>query len=313
MEKKKPRKRGFSLDKIPISKINHDKKIIQLKNRLTKTIEGEDNKKIRRCSKKSKTITQSIYTSSTLRYGQYLNQNEEFNDYMEDFVLCINSFNKESYRHLFCVFDGHGGDQTAKLCINKYPEIFRKCLISNPFDYENALKQSFSIMDNEIESINAVQTGNTATVVFINNKLLYCANVGDSTCCLISNKKGQFISIDDKISNKKEIKRILKCGGQIVDERLNGVLAVTRGLGDFDMKKKGLICEPHVTKKLIDAKLKFCVIASDGLWDVLKPSDVFKIAHELKEPDKIAKKLVDVALEKGSEDNISCVVVELNK
>ena len=313
MENKKYRKKGLSQDKIPAPKMRSETKILHLKNKLPKLNNEEENIKIRRNSKKSKTISQVIYNSSALRHGEFKSQNEEFCDYMEDFVLSINSFNKESYRHLFCVFDGHGGDQTAKLCIEKYPEIFRKCLIDNPFDYELALKQSFEIMDKEIEALKAVETGNTATVVFINNKLLYCANVGDSSCCLVSSKKAEFISIDDKITNKKEVKRILKCGGKIVDERLDGILAVTRGLGDFDLKKKGLICEPHIIKRLIDLSLKYCVIASDGVWDVLKPNDVYKISHQLSDPEKIAKKLVEDALEKGSEDNISCVVVELNK
>ena len=168
-------------------------------------------------------------------------------------------------------------------------------------------------MDKELENNNSVEIGNTATVVFINNKLLYCANVGDSSCCLVSDKNAEFISIDDKITNKNEINRVKKCGAEIIDERLNGVLAVTRGLGDFDMKKKGLICEPHITKKLIDHNLKYCVIASDGVWDVLTPNDVFKVANELNDPSKIAKKLVDNSMEKGSEDNISCIVIELNR
>ena len=79
------------------------------------------------------------------------------------------------------------------------------------------------------------------------------------------------------------------------------------------MKTTGLICEPHIIKKLIEPNLKYCIIASDGLWDVLEPNDVLKITNDINEPNNIAKKLVEVALEKGSEDNISCVVVELNK
>ena len=269
--------------------------------------------KIVRSSKKSKTIKQDS-SPCDLNYGEYLNQNEQFNDYMEDYVLSINSFNKEGHKHLFCVFDGHGGDETAKLCVKRYPEIFAKCLTDNPFDYELAIKQSFSLMDKEVEELNATEMGNTATVVFIVNKLLYCSNVGDSSCCLISEKKGEFLSIDDKIViNEKETNRIKKCGGEVIDDRLNGVLCITRGIGDFDMKKKGLICEPHIAKKLIDHSLKYCVIASDGVWDVIKPKDAHKIAMELNDPKKIAQKLVEEAMARGSEDNISCICVELNK
>ncbi len=103
-------------------------------------------------------------------------------------------------------------------------------------------------------------------------------------------------------------------GGKIVDDRINGILAVSRGFGDFDLKNKGLICEPHITKKLIDNSLNYCVIASDGVWDILSPDDVSKICFANKTNFKdIAKIIVETAQERGSEDNISCIVVELNK
>jgi len=275
--------------------------------------EPKEDAKIVRNPKKNKTITsKNLSLSVGLKHSQYLEQNSNFCDYMEDFALSISQFNNEYFRHLYCIFDGHGGNLTAKLCVKKYPEIFRKCLLENPFDYELAFKNSFLLMDKEIKETNAMEVGNTATVVFINNKLLYCANVGDSSCCLIGNK-AEFITTEDKCTDQKEMKRIEKAGGHIIDGRIEGILAVSRGLGDFDLKNKGLTAEPHVTKKLIDHSINYCVLASDGVWDVLKPEDVSKIIHETNNIDDMAKVIVEKAVEKGSEDNISCIVIELNK
>ena len=291
-----------------LPEIKSDKNLIKIKKK-----EKKDDLHIARTKKKSKTIidTNLLPLSSHFRYSEYLDQNADFCDYMEDCALSINNFNKESYRHLFCIFDGHGGNLTAKLCVKKYPEIFRKCLLESPFDYEMALKKSFYLMDKEIENIKANEVGNTATVVFINNRLLYCANVGDSSCALLG-KTNEFISIDDKCTDKNEIKRIEKSGGTITEDRLGGILAISRGLGDFDLKTKGLICEPHITKKLIDHNLNYCVLASDGVWDVLKPDEVWKLIQNHK-IDDMAKLIVETAIDRGSEDNISCVVIELNK
>ena len=288
------------------SKLQSDKNLIKVSKK-----DKKEEIPITRNRKKSRTIIDNNISSSNYKYSEYLDQNAEFCDYMEDCAISINNFNKESYRHLFCIFDGHGGNVTAKLCVKKYPEIFRKCLLESPFDYEEALKKSFMLMDKEIEKIKAQEVGNTATVVFINNRLLYCANVGDSSCCLIG-KNAEFISTDDKCTNKKEIKRIEKEGGQIVDDRLGGILAVTRGLCDFDLKTKGLISEPHIVKKLIDHNLNYCVLASDGVWDVLKPDEVAKITQN-RNVNELAKTIVETAIDRGSEDNISCIVIELNK
>ena len=289
---------------------------LQSDKNLTKITKKNKDKKeeinVQRARKKSRTITDNLEESRlNYRYSQYLDQNAEYCDYMEDCALSINGFNKESYRHLFCIFDGHGGDITAKLCIKKYPEIFRKCLLESPSEYEMAFKKSFYLMDKEIGKIKATEIGNTATVVFINNKLLYCANVGDSSCAIIS-KTNEFITIEDKCTNEKEIKRIEKEGGTIIEDRLEGILAVSRGLGDFDLKAKGLTCEPHITKKIIDQNMNYCVLASDGVWDALNPDEVARIIYANKF-DETAKKIVEAAKVKGSEDNISCIVIELNK
>ena len=270
-----------------------------------------DNSKVVRGSRKSKTVIDSNLKTN-FKNSIYLDQNSAFCDYMEDCAISIDNFNKESNRHLYCVFDGHGGDVTAKLCVKKFPEIFRKSLLANPFDYELAIKKSFYLMDKEIENLKVNETGNTATIVFIHNKLLYCANVGDSSCCIIG-KTNEFLTVNHKCSNKSEIKRIEKEGGQIIEDRLGGILCITRGLGDFDLKKKGLICEPYITKKLIDHNVEYCVIASDGVWDVLSPDDISKIIHKNNKIEDLAKIIVNEAIEKGSEDNISCIVSEFNK
>jgi serine/threonine protein phosphatase PrpC len=248
-----------------------------------------------------------------LNYCEYLEQNPDFRDYMEDYILSMNNFNKESFKHLFCVFDGHGGDETAKLCAKRYPEIFSKCLLENPLDYELAIKNSFNIMDKEIEKIENKEIGNTGTIVFINDETLYCANIGDSSCCLLG-KENEFITIEDKCTNNNEKIRIEKEGGKIIDERINGILEISRCFGDYDLKNKGLISEPHITKKLIDNNLNYCILASDGVWDTLNLDDVSKITNENKNHfNDIAKIIVETAMKKGSEDNISCIVIELNK
>ena len=272
----------------------------------------EEDSNIIRGNKKAKTVKDPLLHTSNYKHSQYLDQNTEFCDYMEDCAISIDNFNKESNRHLYCIFDGHGGDASAKLCTKKYPEIFRKCLIGNPFDYEKKKKKSFFLMDKEIEKLDSKEVGNTATVVFIHNKLLYCANVGDSSCCTIG-KINEIISFNHKCNNKTEKKRIEKEGGLIIDDRLNGILAISRGLGDFDLKKKGLSCEPSITKKLIDHNINYCVLASDGVWDVLSPDEVSNIIKKSAKFEESAKDIVKEAMEKGSEDNISCIVVEFNK
>ena len=79
------------------------------------------------------------------------------------------------------------------------------------------------------------------------------------------------------------------------------------------MKNSGLSCEPAVYKTLIDETTEYCVIASDGIWDVMKPEDIFKICKRDQNPDIIVESIVDEAVERESEDNISCIVICLKE
>ena len=53
-------------------------------------------------------------------------------------------------------------------------------------------------------------------------------------------------------------------------------------------------------------------MASYGVWDILKPHELAKLIQN-KKLENMAKIIVETAKEKGSEDNISCIVIELNK
>ena len=59
-------------------------------------------------------------------------------------------------------------------------------------------------------------------------------------------------------------------GGQIIKNRVYGQLAVTRALGDIDLKNKGVINTPDVECFEIDKNTKCLIIASDGLFDVVE-------------------------------------------
>ena len=239
-------------------------------------------------------------------------QNPYFRDYMEDIPVTIHSFLKEPTKHLFCIFDGHGGDTSAKISSVFFPEVFGRMIKEYSSNIEFCLTKTFAKLDIETKKKNCITVGNTATVVYIANKLLWCANVGDSSCVLVSKNEAKMISYDDKCTDPADVKRMTAAGGDVFDYRLEGQLAVSRAIGDHDLKDKGLICEPHIYKTLIGENDKFCVLASDGIWDVMKENDIYDICLGENSTDVIVEKIVNEAIERGSEDNISCIVVSFN-
>jgi len=96
-------------------------------------------------------------------------------------------------------------------------------------------------------------------------RVLYTANVGDARIVLCRNGKALRLSYDHKGSDENEGRRITNAGGLILNNRVNGVLAVTRALGDAYMKDL-VTGHPYTTETVIQPDLdEFLILACDGV------------------------------------------------
>ncbi|CAG8651659.1 7529_t:CDS:2, partial [Ambispora leptoticha] len=131
---------------------------------------------------------------------------------------------------------------------------------------------------------------NTSTSEIVETKkkfkrVLYTANVGDARAVLCRDGNAIRLSYDHKGSDAQEAKRIMDAGGFVMNNRVNGVLAVTRSLGDSSMK--------------------------DFLWDVCDDQDAVDLIKDYTDPQKASAKLLEHALQNFSTDNLSVMVVRL--
>jgi len=96
-------------------------------------------------------------------------------------------------------------------------------------------------------------------------RVLYTANVGDARIILCRNGKALRLSYDHKGSDDNEGKRVANAGGLILNNRVNGVLAVTRALGDAYMKDL-VTGHPYTTETVIQPDIdEFMILACDGV------------------------------------------------
>ncbi len=99
----------------------------------------------------------------------------------------------------------------------------------------------------------------------IRQRVLYTANVGDARVILCRNGKALRLSYDHKGSDENEGRRIANAGGLILNNRVNGVLAVTRALGDAYIKDL-VTGHPYTTETVIQPDLdEFIILACDGV------------------------------------------------
>jgi protein phosphatase PTC1 len=244
-------------------------------------------------------------------YSYAEDKNSMYRNSMEDFCNIVENYDND--KMLFCLFDGHGGVDTVKYVKDRIPELLLKYLSSDTI--EEAYTKCFNKIDNELKFFDSDNNGTTATIVLItkeeNRKIAYCANVGDTKCLLIGKGYFKALSEDHKCTNEKEIERIKSVNGKITNGRVKGQLAITRTLGDLSLKNAGVISTPYVTKHIIESNDKFIIIASDGIWDVISDEEALKLSNDHVYADKFCKVLVKKALETGSKDNITCIVIKI--
>lgn len=167
------------------------------------------------------------------------------------------------------------------------------------------------------------RSGSTSVVVVVTPSHLICANAGDSRAILRRNSKTLPLSFDHKPSNVPEQERIVAAGGYVKGRRVDGDLAVSRGLGDFSFKnlselpreKQKIIAQPDIVVYPRDKKHdEFMVLACDGVWDVASNEQCSNFIHDMiaegeTDVGLMCEETLDFCLEKNSRDNMTIVMV----
>merc|ERR1719195_465623 len=241
----------------------------------------------------------------------------------------------------FAVFDGHAGSRVSAHCSHHLLDCIRA---SDDFtcslQQEHTLSQEemmggikkgilkgFLELDEKLRKIPEVasgedKSGTTAVGALITDKYLIIANCGDSRGVACTNGKPVLATQDHKPSNEPERERIQNAGGSVMIQRVNGSLAVSRALGDFEYKNvdgKGpteqlVSPEPEFyMKKRESDKDEFLVLACDGVWDVMTNEDICSFVNaRMRVTDnleQIANEVIDTCLHKGSRDNMSIIII----
>lgn len=137
-------------------------------------------------------------------------------------------------------------------------------------------------------------------------------------------------TIDHKPNQWGERARIEAAGGEVLGgrcARIDGNLAVSRGLGDFDFKddcrrpaaKQKVSCMPDIYEIHGMPEGSLILLACDGLWDVMSTEEAAAFVLERLQgspprsiPD-VARELVSHSLEAESSDNVTVLLVQLGE
>lgn len=202
------------------------------------------------------------------RFEEYFSSMSGKRPTMEDaFIIQGKLGENDNQVEFYGLFDGHAGDLAAHYCADIFPQVFSRLLEQNSFNISIALKQSFPEVNKQLEEyvhdkeVTLRNCGTTVVIVVISKNKLYVGNLGDTRAVLGRAGKAIRLSQDHKPSIEEE--RIKSLGGYIMGDftqRVNGMVAVSRCLGDFFMHPF-IIDTPYIFELDLTSQDEFVILA----------------------------------------------------
>jgi PPM family protein phosphatase len=220
--------------------------------------------------------------------------------------------NEDSYlsaKPVAAVADGMGGHSAGEVASAIAIEELAALGERGPWENETAatddLKQAILRANRRIREMAASDRklngmGTTLVALLQDGDMVHVANVGDSRGYLLRQGELSQVTIDHSL-----VQELVDDGRLSPEdaERHPQRSVITRALG----------IDPEVEFDLFTYKLQVgdrLLLCSDGLSDVVEPTQIRNVLLRVRSPQKAARQLVTVANEQGGPDNITVIVVD---
>jgi protein phosphatase len=240
---------------------------------------------------------------------------------MADYVLHIGcrsarglrSNNEDTYvadpaRHVFLVADGMGGQEQGERASGLAAEIIPRVVEERLAARENAdqavrhaLQAAHqSILSAGVNQAASRRMGTTAVLAVEQQDQVWVAGVGDSPALLIRDGRVEQLTVDHTVADA-----LARNGTITADQAKNSPWrnVLYRFLGCAEMTEDAEVrpFAPQAGDRL--------VLASDGLSGFVSHEDLRQGVTRYQDPQAWADVLVQLALDRGSRDNVTCVVL----
>lgn len=210
-------------------------------------------------------------------------------------------------RRLFAVADGMGGYSHGGVASVTALEAFFETFHSDPNpNVPRVLKRSVDHANLSVfqaaQRLGAVRMGTTLTAVTIVGHQLHLAHVGDSRAYLIRDQRASVLTNDHTHVGEMVRMKVIT-PDKIRTHAQRSVL--TKGLG------LGLFVQPDITSQPVRDNDRI-ILCSDGVWSVIDDHEFAHVSHAARDAADLSQRLIDLAIERQSDDNLSAVVIHVH-
>lgn len=220
---------------------------------------------------------------------------------------------------LYVVADGMGGHRAGEVASKLVVETIRDFIKQDPDrEDEIALDEADETLSEEANRIlsgikisNKVVyeiskskekyrgMGSTVSVLYLNERTMIAANVGDSPIYLVHNGKIELLSVPHTVM--AEHAALNPESAHQLGEEYRHIL--TRAMGAEEMVNADIYEIPYFQDDVL-------IISSDGLSDCVSPDEILEMVVN-NSTEKACQSLVDMANERGGDDNVTVIVLKV--
>ncbi len=230
-------------------------------------------------------------------------------DNQDAFRLCDpNDDFTNSHGHLYGIADGMGGYAHGGIASSTALETFFETFYSAN---GAAITQKIRVgMQNANLSVyqaaqrmGAGRMGTTLTAVNIIGKHLFIGHIGDSRAYLIRNNEAKCLTNDHTQVGELVRMKILS-PEKIRTHSQRSVLNKSLGLN--------LFIQPDIFRMTLQNN-DLLILCTDGIWSVIEDDEFARFTKLSRDTEKLSNLIIDQAMDRDSDDNLSIVVIELNR
>ncbi len=248
----------------------------------------------------------------------------ESNEDRHNVILNINKLNEGlNCINLLGIYDGHGGTHVSEYLEKNIPLYYCDKKLQTPFSEDYHCEIFEHLQKKILEKESGYVCGSTCLLNIMykhkNEIHMNFINLGDCRAVVVyNNGLSKQITTDHKPDDPIERKRLEQMGGEIYKDSEGtiriGDLSLSRAFGDGD-NAPYISQRPDVFYKKITSLTKYVVMGCDGLWDVINNDDLYGLLDRFKKAGSVnlAADLANEALIRGTTDNVSIIIIEIDK
>jgi protein phosphatase len=223
----------------------------------------------------------------------------------QDHIL-ISDHDPEGHGQLCVLADGMGGYAHGGVASRTAVETLLAVFYAGqphqaPQNLREGVQQANLEVHRAAQRLNAPQMGTTLTAIYIGAGSLAIAHVGDSRAYLVRDGQARCLTNDHTVVGDLVRMKVLS-PDQVRGHARRSVLSKSLGLS--------LFVQPDVTQVPLQPD-DALILCSDGVWAFVQDAEFAGLAAEEPEPAALSRRLIELAMARASDDNVSAIAVRI--